>query len=167
MPTRAQVLIPITLAAVIVGVAGILAIPEEVTKQQSQAADFPKGKIRIDGKTLQVQVADTSARHARGLMFQEKLPYDKGMLFVFEGEEVRSMWMLNMQFALDVIWFDADGNVVHIEENAKPCKSALDTATCTYKNAKEQEAKYVLEVTAGFVDKFGISDNSKMEILSP
>jgi len=27
---------------------------------------------------------------------------------------------LNMQFPLDLIWFDSDGNVVHIEKNVQP-----------------------------------------------
>ena len=50
-------------------------------------------------------------------MFQEEIPFDQGMIFVFDGEERRSMWMLNMQFALDIIWLDSEGNIVHIEKN--------------------------------------------------
>jgi hypothetical protein len=88
------------------------------------------------------------------------------MLFVFEDEGVRSMWMLNMQFALDVIWFDANGNVVHIEKNTQPCKSALETMACTFTNGNGKPAKYVLEVTSGFVDMFNITENSKLEIIS-
>jgi uncharacterized membrane protein (UPF0127 family) len=99
-------------------------------------------------------------------MFQEKLPYEQGMLFVFEDEGVRSMWMLNMQFALDVIWFDANGNVVHIEKDTQPCKSALETMACTFTNGNGKPAKYVLEVTSGFVDMFNITENSKLEIIS-
>ena len=71
-----------------------------------------------------------------------------------------------MQFPLDIIWFDADGNVIHIEKNVPPCKSALETATCTVQNADGKKAKYVLEVTAGFTDKFQITENSKMQIIS-
>jgi uncharacterized membrane protein (UPF0127 family) len=99
-------------------------------------------------------------------MFREQLPYNQGMIFVFEEEQVASMWMLNMQFPLDVIWFDKDGNVVHIEKNTPPCKSALETMACTFKNADEEKAKYVLEVAAGFVDKFNITEKSKLEIIS-
>ncbi|MDC8438304.1 MAG: DUF192 domain-containing protein, partial [Candidatus Nitrosotenuis sp.] len=120
MASRAQILIPIAIAAVIVGVVGMMAIPKDVKLEQ---AEFPRGMIKIDDVLLQVQIADTKPLQTRGLMFQEKLPYDQGMLFVFEDEGVRSMWMLNMQFALDLIWIDADGNVVHIEEDTQPCKS--------------------------------------------
>ncbi|MFY9301150.1 MAG: DUF192 domain-containing protein [Candidatus Nitrosotenuis sp.] len=163
MATRAQVLIPIAIAAIIVGVVGMLSIPKDVKLEQ---AEFPAGIIKIDDVTLQVQIADTKPLQTRGLMFQEKLPYDQGMLFVFEDEGVRSMWMLNMQFALDVIWIGADGKVVHIERDAQPCKSALETIACTFTNGNEKNAKYVLEVTSGFVDKFNITENSKLEIIS-
>ena len=71
-----------------------------------------------------------------------------------------------MQFPLDIIWFDSDGKVVYIEENVPPCKSALETVTCTRTNSSENEARYILEVTAGFVYKFGISENSVLKIIS-
>lgn len=163
MPTRMQVLIPIGIAAVIIGVVGVLSIPKDVKLEQ---AEFPRGIIKIDDVTLQVQIADTRPLQTRGLMFQEKLPYDEGMLFIFEGEDVRSMWMLNMQFALDVIWIDEEGNVVHIERDAQPCKSALETMACTFTNGNSEKAKYVLEVTSGFVDKFDITEDSRIELVS-
>lgn len=163
MVSRAQLLIPITIAAFIVGIAGVLTIPSE-TKLQS--VDFKKGTIKVDNVVLNVEVADTDATRTRGLMFRQELPYDRGMIFVFDDEKVIPMWMLNMQFPLDVIWFDGAGNVVHIEKNVPPCKSALETVACTYQNAGEKYAKYVLEVTGGFVEKFGITENSKLQIIS-
>ena len=114
MPTRLQVLIPIGIAAVIVGIAGVVSMPSEVKLEQ---VDFPVWTIKLDEKFLNVQVADTEPRQMRGLMFQETLPYDQGMLFVFDGPGERSMWMLNMQFHLDMIWFDENGNVIQITKN--------------------------------------------------
>jgi uncharacterized membrane protein (UPF0127 family) len=161
--TRAQILIPIGIAAAIIGIVGMMSIPKDVKLEQ---AEFPMGVIKIDDVTLQVQIADTKPLQTRGLMFQEKMPYDQGMLFVFEGEDARSMWMLNMQFALDLLWLDSDGNVVHIEKDAQPCKSALETMACTFTNGNGKPAKYVLEVTSGFVDMFNITENSKLQIIS-
>ena len=60
---------------------------------------------------------------------------------------------------------DVNGNVVHIEQNVPPCKSALETVTCTRVNPGENSL-YVLEVTAGFVDEFNITKNSVLEIIS-
>jgi len=163
MTTRLQVLIPISLAAIIIGVAGIISIPSDA---KLEAADFPVGTIKIDDQVLQVQIADTEPLRVRGLMFQEQLPYDKGMIFVFDEPGFHSLWMLNMQFYLDMIWFDSDGKVVYIEKNVPPCKSALETVTCTGVNPGEIEALYILEVTAGFVDQFEINEDSILQIIS-
>ena len=91
MAKRAQVLIPIIIAATIIGIAGMLSLPTEVKLQQ---VDFPVGTIKIDDIILSVMIADTEANMARGLMFEEKLPYDKGMLFVFDKPDTRSMLSL-------------------------------------------------------------------------
>ena len=163
MASRAQVLIPIIIAAAIVGIVGVLTIPSDT---KLDTVNFPKGTIKVDDIVLQVEIADTAPARTRGPMFHDRLPYDKGMIFVFDDEQVRSMWMLNMQFPLDLIWFDHEGNVIHIEKNAEPCKSALETMACTFQNAENKKAQYVLEVTAGFVDKFNITEKSKLQIIS-
>ncbi len=163
MATRAQVLIPITIAAVIVGVAGIYSMPSDA---KFESVEFPRGTVKIDNVVLVVQIADTGPLLAQGLMFQEEMPFDQGMLFVFEGEERRSIWMPNMQFSLDILWLDNEGNVLHIEKNIPPCKTALETASCPSYKGDNKLAKYVLEVTAGFVDEFNITENSKLEIVS-
>jgi len=163
MPTRLQVIIPIAIAAFIIGSAGILSIPSDA---KLEAVEFPRGTIKLDEHVLEVQIADTEPRRVRGLMFQEQLPYNQGMIFVFEESGFYSLWMLNMQFPLDMIWFDSDGKVVYIEKNVPPCKSALETVTCTGNNSGENEAKYILEVTEGFVDEFEITQDSILEIIS-
>jgi len=163
MPTRAGVLIPLAVAAVIIGIAGMLTIPADV---KLEYVEFPRGTIKVDDKILEVQIADTDSLRVRGLMFQDELPYNEGMLFVFEGSETRPMWMLNMQFNLDVIWFDENANVVAIEKNIPQCITTVEVVACRENGVSGDNAKYVLEVTAGFVDKFNITENSKMEIIS-
>ncbi len=103
MATRTQVLIPITAAAVIVGIIGMLSIPTDV---KLESVEFPQGMIKLDDKILTVQIADTDSLRVRGLMFQEELTFDQGMLFVFNEPGIRPMWMLNLQFSLDLILFD-------------------------------------------------------------
>lgn len=124
--------------------------------------NFPKGRIKIDETLLAVQIADTSDRMTEGLQFQQPLPYDHGMIFVFQQPQIVSMWMKDMQFPLDMIWFDSNGDVIHIEKNLTPC---LENLPCSVYNGGGQNTKYVLEVTAGFVDKFNVTTNSKMVIL--
>ena len=163
MPTRTQVLIPIAIAAIIIGAVGVLTLPSDV---KLESVEFPRGTIILDDKTLEVQIADTDSLRVRGLMFQNELPYNEGMLFVFDESNTRPMWMLNMQFNLDIIWFDENSNVVAIEKDVPPCRTTIEVVACRENGVSGDNAKYVLEVTAGFVDKFNITENSKMEIIS-
>ena len=163
MPTRTQVLIPIAIAAIIIGAVGILTLPSDV---KLESVEFPRGTIILDDKILEVQIADSDSLRARGLMFQNELSYNEGMLFVFDGSDTRPMWMLNMQFNLDIIWFDENSNVVAIEKDVPPCRTTVEVVTCRENGVSGDNAKYVLEVTAGFVDKFNITESSKMEIIS-
>lgn len=162
MATRTQTLIPVAIAAVIIGAVGLMSIPSD---SKLESVQFPRGTIKIDDIALQVQVADTEPRRVRGLMFQDQLPYDQGMIFVFDEVGVYSLWMLNMQFSLDMIWFDQNGNIIHIEKDVPPCKTALETMTCQ-SFAPDGQALYILEVTSGFVDKFNITKDSKLSIIS-
>ena len=164
MPTRTQVLIPIAVAAVVIGIAGMLTIPTDI---KLESVEFPRGTIKLDDKILEVQIADTKELRTRGLSWNsEKLSYDEGMLFVFDGSGTRSMWMLGMQFNIDIIWFDENANVVAIEKNVPLCETTIEVVACRENGVSGDNAKYVLEVTAGFVDKFNITENSKLEIIS-
>ena len=162
MTTRAQALIPISIAAVIVGVVGLLSIPQD---SKLESVEFPRGTIKVDDVPLEVQIADDEPRRVRGLMFQDQLPPDQGMIFVFDKPGLYSLWMLNMQFPLDMMWFDENGKIVHIEKDVPPCKTALEITTCQ-SVVPEGEALYVLEVTAGFVDQNNITEDSVLSIIS-
>lgn len=162
MVTRTQILIPIAVAAMIVGIVGVWSIPSDI---KLESVEFPRGVIKVDDVILEVQIADTEPRRVRGLMFQDQLPYDQGMIFIFDSPGPYSLWMLNMQFSLDMIWFDSDGNVVHIERDVPPCKTAVETVTCQ-SLVPNGDSLYILEVTSGFVDMFGITQDSKLEIIS-
>ena len=163
MATRAQTLIPIFIAAVIVGIIGILTIPSD---SKLESTEFPIGMISINDKIISVQIADNKPRQARGLMFQEQLEYDEGMFFVFDKLENHNIWMPNMQFPIDIMWLDNDGRIIDIEKDVPACKTALETLTCPEYGDDSLDSKYVLEVTAGFVEKFAISIGEIVDIIS-
>ena len=164
MATRAQIIIPIAAAAFIVGIVGVLNIPSDA---KLGSVEFPMGTIKLDDEVLQVQIAETEGQRIHGLSWKsEELPYDQGMLFVFDTPGTQSMWMMSMQFSIDIIWFDVNGNVTHIEKNVPPCLTTIEVVTCRDNGVSGDNAKYVLEVTTGFVDKFNITENSKLEIIS-
>jgi len=163
MVTRTNVLIPIAAAAIIVGVFGMLTFPTDV---KLESVEFPIGTIKLDDKFLEVYIADTVPRHARGLMFEPAMSYDQGMLFVFDNPGLRPMWMLNMQFHLDIVWFDENQNIIGIEKHVPPCKTTIEVVTCRENGVSHDNAKYVLELTSGFIDNFNITNKSKLELIS-
>ena len=162
MTSRAKTLIPIAAAAVIIGVAGIFSIPSD---SKLESVEFPRGTIMVDDIVLEVQIADTPPRWVRGLMFQDQLPFDQGMIFVYNEPGIHSLWMINMQFSLDMMWFDENGSIVHIEEDISPCKTATEIMACQ-SIVPSGDSLYILEVTAGFIDEFNITKDSKLSIIS-
>lgn len=74
------------------------------------------------------------------------------------------MWLLNIRYPLDLIWFDQDGNVVYTKKNVQPCDTILDSSECTFKNTKP--AKFVLAGMSGFIQYHNITGTSKLEMIS-
>ena len=52
------------------------------------------------------------------------------------------MLLLNIEYNLDLIWINENGNIVYMVKDAEPCKNTFDAASCTYKNTKA--AKYII-----------------------
>ncbi len=109
-------------------------------------------KVAFSNKNLSIQVelADTPQKHALGLMFRKELLGNSGMLFLFKEEGKYSFWMKNMNFPLDIIWIDKDKKIVDIRKNVPVCRDSCESLIPLVK------ARYVLEVNAGFVDKYQI-----------
>jgi uncharacterized protein len=104
---------------------------------------------------LDIEIADDEAERMRGLMDRLDLSEKEGMLFIFPNEEPRSFWMKNTYISLDIIYISASKEIVSIQKYTEP-KS-------TYSIPSEKPAMYVLEVNAGFTDKFGINPGDKIE----
>ena len=98
-----------------------------------------------------VEVSDDQEEFMRGLMFRQHLPWNAGMLFVFNDEDPRTFWMKNTLIPLDMIFVDSDSKIVDIIENVPPCKQ---DECPTYPS--REPAQHVLEVNAGFVQDTGV-----------
>jgi len=122
---------------------------------RSQASqDVCIGKVCVSA-----EVAATPAQREKGLMFRRRLPDKKGMLFVFDKEDIYPFWMKNTNIPLDMIWIGEDKRVVFICERALPCKEACASIM------PAQAARYVLEVNAGFVRKYRIRVGEEVRFL--
>jgi uncharacterized membrane protein (UPF0127 family) len=119
-----------------------------------EAAIVPTRTISIEGKSLRVAVADTDALRAQGLSGSDPLAENEGMLFVFAEDGTYSFWMKDMRYAIDILWLDAEGRVVHIEKGIAP-----ETYPTSF--TSHSPSRYVLEVRAGYADQHDIQIGSR------
>lgn len=107
---------------------------------------------------FKVEIAETDAERAHGLMQRESLPADQGMWFVFprtvEPLEGR-FWMKDTKIPLDIIFVDETMKVVCVIENTVPESTELLSSSASF--------RYVLEVTAGTAEKFGIKAGDEVK----
>jgi uncharacterized membrane protein (UPF0127 family) len=115
----------------------------------------PTRPVCIRGTCFDAEVALTDEERARGLMYRESLPKDRGMLFVFPREAFYRFWMKNTKIELDIIFIGADKRIVSISKRAKPC-----TKDPCERYAPDGNALYVLEINGGLADasKFAAGD---------
>ena len=79
-----------------------------------------KSYININNSYYNLFLARSSAERAKGLSGRTKLNQNEGMFFVFPEEERHGFWMKDMQFPIDVLWLNKNGEVVYIVENMSP-----------------------------------------------
>jgi uncharacterized protein len=120
----------------------------------------PRARVTFpDGTRVSVEIADTEASRARGLMFRERLAPNEGMIFVFDRPGIYPFYMKNTLIPLDMLWLDADGRVVSVARSVPPCKA--DPCPSYYPDA---EAIYVVEVVAGFTARHNVNVGDRLKI---
>lgn len=110
---------------------------------------------------LEVEVADSPGEREKGLMYREELPIEKGMLFVFPDEDYRGFWMKNTLIPLDIIFVDAEGRIINIEE-AYPEPNTSGENLTIYRS--ERPAKYVIETNSSFTERNNVEEGDRVDI---
>ncbi len=103
---------------------------------------------------IDIQIAETDFDHQLGLMFRKSMGENQGMLFIFPEASVQSFWMRNTYISLDMIFVDTDKKIITIHRNTKILSDQSYQST--------GPAKYVIEVDAGFSNKFNIKVGDKV-----
>ncbi len=101
--------------------------------------------INIGDKTYKCKIAKSEEDKRQGLMDVKQLPVDEGMLFVWNDEDTRQMWMKNTYIPLDMIAINGDDEVTMVYP-AKPEDETLISFI---------GAKYILEVNQNSGVKVG------------
>lgn len=122
---------------------------------------LPTSQIKIAGQTLTVEVAKTPRAIIKGLSGRGSLAKDHGMLFVMPTEDLHVFWMKEMKFPIDIIWIN-NGRVVDIAPNVPAPQPGEELA----QYPPREPARGVLEVKAGFSEKYGLKIGDSLELLT-
>lgn len=79
-----------------------------------------RGVAAVGTLRFNVALAVTPKDWEHGLSDRPLLARDEGMLFIFPEASMRSFWMKDMHFPIDIVWIDNDWKIVGIEHNATP-----------------------------------------------
>ena len=104
---------------------GCTSCGEEVTQTlketlRDSSVGFATSTIEIGNKIYTVEIARTDTERTKGLSGRNSLATDTGLVFIFDKPDKYGFWMKDMNFPIDIIWFDENWKIVHIEDNLSP-----------------------------------------------
>jgi len=100
-------------------------------------------KTKID-----LEIADNDYERQLGLMNRKEMKENEGMLFIFPTLQLQSFWMRNTLISLDIMFVNDQKKIVTIHKDTKILSDTSYPST--------QPALYVVEVLAGFADRYNI-----------
>jgi uncharacterized membrane protein (UPF0127 family) len=114
-------------------------------------------EVTVGNVPIRAEIARSIEERKEGLSDRDGLPENEGMLFDFGESGTYGIWMKDMKFSLDILWVSGDMSVTTIKENISPE---------TYPEVfySDGEARYVLELPAGFVNDHNIQIGDKVNL---
>jgi uncharacterized protein len=126
---------------------------------------FPQRTAEISSRDgpqrFRIWIADSAARSEQGLMYVHSLDHDRGMLFPRNNSGPMAMWMKNTLIPLDMLFLDAQGEVIFIRHNATPKSEAIIQVPAPI----TIPVQAVLELAGGECLKKHIAQGDRLKIL--
>jgi uncharacterized membrane protein (UPF0127 family) len=116
---------------------------------------LPTAEIRSGSVTLTVELARDEGQRERGLMFRKSLAEGRGMLFVFDADQILAFWMKNTILPLSVAYLTKDGTVREIHDLEPLSLAGVES---------ERSMRYALEVPRGWFERVGIRVGDRFEL---
>jgi hypothetical protein len=124
--------------------------PEETVTKSPWQEIYPFTSVMSIGNVVvNASVAKTWSERITGLSNTPYLPEEVAKLFVFDSSALHSIWMKDMNYAIDIIWVDEESKIVYTKNDATP-ESYPESFV------SDKPARYVIETVAGFVSKNNI-----------
>jgi uncharacterized membrane protein (UPF0127 family) len=144
---------------------GVVVLGLGLTALPAESLDsFPQMSAQISTggsvERFRIWLADTAARSEQGLMFIRSLAHDQGMLFPRNNPGPMQMWMKNTLIPLDMLFVDAQGQIIFIRHNATPQSESIISVPAPITTP----VAAVLELAGGECDRRHISQGDRLSI---
>jgi uncharacterized membrane protein (UPF0127 family) len=103
---------------------------------------------------IDIEIAEDDESRTQGLMYRDNMKESQGMFFIFPYEFPQSFWMRNTVMSLDIIFVNKANEIVKIHKNAVPFDEN------SYPSVRP--AIYVVEVVAGYSEKYGLKEGDRI-----
>ena len=109
--------------------------------------------VTISGQDFHVEVARSEEQQRQGLMYRRRLGAREGMLFVYTEDQRLSFWMKNTRVALDLLFLNAAGEILQVEELKPGSLKAVRS---------RRAARYALELPRGTAQELGVGPGDRV-----
>ncbi|MGO4854545.1 DUF192 domain-containing protein [Phaeovulum sp. W22_SRMD_FR3] len=141
-----RILMRATVALSLLGAATM--VPGQARADVQCQSDQAVFATAAGGARFTIEIADTEAERAQGLMNRPAMPRSAGMLFIYPKPQPVAFWMKNTLIPLDMIFMDAGGTVVSVAARARPHDETPIPGG--------EAIQYVLEINGGLAQALGI-----------
>lgn len=124
---------------------------EKVDHKETITIETPSGQWAV----FSVDIADTREEMQKGLMFVEEMTDEEGMIFIYPEPQLTKFWMKNTLIPLDMLFFDKNNTLVHIEHSAQPHDESP-------RGPDSEDICSVVEINAGLAKETNIEIGSKL-----
>lgn len=112
-----------------------------------------------NGAQIEAEVADTPEKLLFGMAFQDALPPNGGMIYIFESTGPHRVTTKEYRFPIDMIWVDESRHIVSIDENIPPCR----LETCPWHGSTSPAVRYLIQTAAGFAKQAGVEVGGELK----
>ena len=123
--------------------------PVDATSEAWEAIYPVTSPMEIGSSTVLASVAKSWPDRIKGLSDTPFLPEHVVKFFVFDAPGHHSIWMKDMNYAIDIIWVNKEGEIVYLVEDASP-----ESYPARFEPTKP--ATFVIETVSGFIAKEGV-----------
>lgn len=130
--------------------------PVEIEFIKNGELEFLNDGIPV--QKIEIEIAETDNQRARGLMDRSSMEENRGMLFIFDDNDIRkhTFYMKDTRIPLDIMYFDKDSTLINIARNAQPgADSEMNGGTVA---AAQKDSKFVVEINGGLAEKWGLKE---------